>query len=239
LEYKANEKEISVLSAKLAGMLKKKKFSKMALCSTIQFKKHRQLLQKALAAKGLQAFEGKGRNVETGQVLGCNYSSAKAIEAKSDAIVFVGDGLFHPIGLGFASAKPVFVFDPLQKEAFALEQQKDLFLRKRIAMVEKARQAKNIAIWVSTKKGQQRAKLALALKEKLEKSGKKAMVIASDLLNPEYILGMEFDAIVNTACPRIALDDSSQYKIPIINPTEALMAIGEKKIEEYKFEELC
>ena len=239
LEYGANAKEIAALAGKLASLLKEKKLKSVALCSTIQFKKHRLLLRKALEEKGFRAFEGKGRNVEPGQVLGCNYSSVKAIEPKAEAIVFVGDGLFHPIGLGFAANKPVFVFDPLQREAFGLEQQKDLFLRKRIAMVEKARQAKSIAIWVSTKKGQQRAKLAFALKEKFERQGKKAIVIASDFLSPQYLLGMKIDAIVCTACPRIALDDSSQYNAPVINPVEALIVLGEKKIEEYAFDELC
>lgn len=238
LEYEANAKEIAGLAGKLASLLKKKNLKNVALCSTIQFKKHRLLLRKSLEEKGFGAFEGKGRNVEAGQVLGCNYSSVKAVEPKADAVVFVGDGLFHPIGLSFAASRPVFVFDPLQKETTELEQQKDLFLRKRIAMIEKARRAKSIAVWVSTKKGQQRQALAFSLKEKFEKQGKKAIVIASGFLNPQYALGIKAGAIVCTACPRIALDDSSQYNAPIINPVEALIALGEKKIEEYAFDEL-
>jgi 2-(3-amino-3-carboxypropyl)histidine synthase len=238
LEYAASAKETMVLAEKLAALLKKNGFKKIVLCSTIQFGNHRALLKKGLVKKGFSVFEGKGGNVEKGQVLGCNYSGVKAVEARAEAVVFVGDGLFHPIGLGFAANKPVFVANPLEREAFALEKQRDLFLRKRIAMVEKARQAKTVAIWVSTKKGQQRAGLALALKGKFEGRGKIAFVFASDFISPDYILGIRAEAIVCTACPRIALDDSSQFGVPIINAAEALIVLGEKKAEEYAFDEL-
>jgi 2-(3-amino-3-carboxypropyl)histidine synthase len=48
---------------------------------------------------------------------------------------------------------------------------------------------------------------------------------------------MEFptiDAFVNTACPRISLDDSANFRKPILTKTETLVAIG-----ELPWEELC
>ena len=78
LEYWANAKEIAALAGKLASLLNGKKLKRVALCSTIQFKKHRLLLRKALEEKGFKAFEGKGRNVEPGQVLLFNYNSLKS-----------------------------------------------------------------------------------------------------------------------------------------------------------------
>ena len=127
----------------------------------------------------------------------------------------------------------------MQKEVKEIGQEKDLFLRKRIAMIEKAKQAKSIAIWVCTKKGQQRMKLAMQLKKKFETKGKKAYIFTSNLLIPDYIAGINVEAIVSTACPRIAFDDSSLFRQPIINPAEASVVLGEKKLEDYFFDELC
>jgi 2-(3-amino-3-carboxypropyl)histidine synthase len=239
VEYKMNERSFSLLVEKLAEKMKEKGFGKLGLCSTIQFRKHLKLVELELKKKGFRVFVGKGSNVEKGQVLGCNYSSVKAVEKKVEAVAFVGDGLFHPIGLSFSVKKPVFVINPVEGEIQTLSTQRDLFLRKRIAMIEKARQAKKVAIWASTKKGQQRLSLARQLKKKFEAKERKAFVFTSNLLSPDYIMGIGVEAIVCTACPRIALDDSSLYGKPVVNPEEALIALGEKKIEDYGFEELC
>jgi 2-(3-amino-3-carboxypropyl)histidine synthase len=225
-------KAVSCLVEKLAKELGKKKLKNIALCSTAQYSKHVELAEKALKKKG---FSVQGAC----SVLGCSYGCMKKLEKKIDAAVFVGDGVFHPIGLSFAVAKPVFTADPIESLVEELKTQRDLFLRKRIAMIEGLKQAKVVAIWVSTKKGQQKTALAESLKEKFEKQGKKALLLASDFINPDYMLGIKAEGIVCTACPRIALDDSSSYRQPIVNPTEALIALGEKRIEEYEFDELC
>jgi len=208
IEYKADKKAMHLLAARLEDKIGKKSIKGIVLCSTIQFKEHENIIGKELEKKGFKIFEGKGGNVEKGQVLGCNYSGVKAVEGKAEAIVFIGDGLFHPIGLSFAAKKPVFVAEPVQKEVREIGQEKDLFLRKRIAMIEKAKQAKSIAIWVCTKKGQQKMKLAMQLKKKFEAKGKKAYIFTSNLLIPDYIAGINIEAIVSTACPRIAFDDT-------------------------------
>jgi 2-(3-amino-3-carboxypropyl)histidine synthase len=48
---------------------------------------------------------------------------------------------------------------------------------------------------------------------------------------------MEFptiDAYVNTACPRLSLDDASRFRKPVLTPNEALVVAG-----ELTWEELC
>lgn len=237
--YRPDRREVAALSERLAEEMKKQRLKKIALCCTAQFVKHLGIVRGEMEKRGFEVFVGKGKGLEEGQVLGCSYGGVKGVEGKAEAVAFIGDGLFHPIGLSFSVKKPVFLLDPLQREVQLLSTQRDLFLRKRIAMIEKARQAKSAAIWVSTKKGQQRLGLARQLKKKLEAGGKKAFIFTSNLLSPDYIAGVKVEAIVSTACPRIALDDSSLYGKPIVNPAEALIALGEKKLEDYEFEELC
>ena len=238
LGYELDKKKMHFLVKKLIDLLKTGKVKKVALCSTIQFLPFLDELKEELLKNKFAVFIGKGRNVSDGQVLGCNYSAVGSIAAKCDAIVFLGDGLFHPLGISFCCSKPVFILNPLQEEVKLLEKEQDLFLRKRIAMIEKAKQAKVIAIWVSSKKGQQRMQLAIELRKKIEAKEKKAFIFVSDLLNPDFLLGVQVEAIVSTACPRIALDDSSLFRQPIVNPSEMQVALGEKKLEQYCFEEL-
>jgi len=229
------EKAAGSMAEKIAVEMERKGSKKIALCGTAQFLPFLEPVAGQLKKKGFSVFIGKGKNVEKGQVLGCNYGSVKAVEKEVEAVVFLGDGLFHPLGLSFSTKKPVFAADPIQGGVKEISVQRDLFLRRRIAMIEKARQANTIAIWVSEKKGQQKIGLAEKLRGKLEKNGKRVLVIASDLIKPEHVEGMGIEAIVCTACPRIALDDSSLFRQPVINPSEALIMLGEKKIEEYEF----
>ena len=46
-------------------------------------------------------------------------------------------------------------------------------------------------------------------------------------LDPRDLEGRAFDAYVNTACPRIALDDGASFGRPVLTPPEFLMALGE------------
>jgi len=48
---------------------------------------------------------------------------------------------------------------------------------------------------------------------------------------------MEFptvEAYVNTACPRVSLDDASKFQKPVLTVNEALVVVG-----ELSWEELC
>ncbi|MCD6432133.1 diphthamide synthesis protein [Candidatus Bathyarchaeota archaeon] len=76
---------------------------------------------------------------------------------------------------------------------------------------------------------------ALTIKEKLEKTGKKAYIFAIREITPEIL--MEFpkvDAYVNTACPRVSLDDASKFQKPVLTINEARVLVG-----EISWEELC
>ena len=69
-------------------------------------------------------------------------------------------------------------------------------------------------------------------------NGKKAFLLAADLLEPGHLLGIEVEALVNTACPRIAIDDFAMFPKPLLNPTELLIALGEKSLKEFKVDEM-
>ena len=112
-------------------------------------------------------------------------------------------------------------------------------LRQRFGLIMAIQDAQNFAILIGEKPGQMRRSLALKLKRMLAKQGKKGYLLALEHVGPELIDFYPVDAFVNTACPRIAIDDSVKYAKPLVTPFELEVALGEKKWETgYQFDEI-
>ena len=62
----------------------------------------------------------------------------------------------------------------------------------------------------------------------LKSMGKKGYLLALEHISPELIDFYPVDAYVNTACPRIAIDDSVRYDKPLVTPYELEVALGER-----------
>lgn len=176
-----------------------------------------------------------GRLKYAGQVIGCDYSNAKAVSKEVDAFLFVGGGKFHPLGVTLATAKPTIVADPYEKRAFSIEASAARMLRKRWASIHKTRQAEKIGILIGLKAGQKRLDQALKMKRTIENAGKTAIFFALKEITPEALMQFPtIDAFINTACPRISLDDAKRFRRPLLTPNEALVALG-----KLQWEELC
>jgi 2-(3-amino-3-carboxypropyl)histidine synthase len=63
-------------------------------------------------------------------------------------------------------------------------------------------------------------------------------IIYLDEIEPNRLLNLGIEAAVSTACPRVALDDTAKFKIPIITPSEFEIVIGKRRWEEYSFDEI-
>jgi 2-(3-amino-3-carboxypropyl)histidine synthase len=59
-----------------------------------------------------------------------------------------------------------------------------------------------------------------------------------DNIEPDRLLNLGAEAAVSTACPRIALDDSAKYGIPILTPPEFEVLVHERPWEPYTFDEI-
>ncbi len=176
-------------------------------------------IRKFLESSGKRVLIGKGSGVRDGQVLGCNYSSARVIEENVDCFIFIGSGTFHLAGLVEKINKPVFSVDAENgkfSEVVIDMKKEDI---KRQLRIEKVRGMQRFGIYVSTKPGQNSMKMAEELKKALLKKGKDAFLISADMLTPEKILGMGIEVLVNTACPRI-YEDQEMFRIPVLNPED-------------------
>ena len=172
-----------------------------------------------------------------GQVLGCNYSGD---DPSVGHYLFLGSGDFHPIGLVLHTGKPLAMLDPYTDEASEMSKERiERILRQRFGLIMSVKDCNSFGILIGEKPGQMRRTLALRMKKTLEKHGKKGYLLALEHVGPELIDFYPVDAFVNTACPRIAIDDAVKYAKPLITPFELEVSLGEKKWENgYQFDEI-
>ncbi|HLC93326.1 MAG TPA: diphthamide biosynthesis enzyme Dph2 [archaeon] len=238
--YNLTREEIEQNAKRLLKELQKRNVNSIALIANAQYNHVLPELKQILFREGITSHIGTGtsRIATQGQVLGCNYTVVESIQPTVDANVYLGDGYFHPQGLVFSTKKPVIVVNPLHGTVEEIgEKNRDRFMRKRFAAIAKASEAKSFGLIVSVKSGQRQKEKALELKKAIERKGLKAYLLEMDLVNESYMMGVKVDCLVNTACNRIVLDDAENWKRLIINPTECLIAIGEKKWEEWSPDE--
>jgi 2-(3-amino-3-carboxypropyl)histidine synthase len=213
---------------------------KTGLISSVQYVPELLRVKQALAAKGVEAVIGEGdtRIAYPGQVLGCNFSSAKAISSDVDSLLYLGGGNFHPIGVALATGKRVVVLDPERNEVRDIEDAVDEMKRLRFTAMERARSAETFGIIISKKIGQNRRELAGSLEELLKEKGKKSVMLLLDYITPENLMGLEVGAFVSTACPRIAVDDQARYEKPMLTPTELRILLGDIEWDDYALDEI-
>ena len=212
------------------------KWRKIGLATTVQHVQTLDEVREILTRQGKIVVIGDtGRLSYPGQVIGCDYSNAVSIAKDVEAFLFVGGGQFHALGVALSTSKPTVVADPYDDTAVSVDKHAETILKQRWAHIQEAKKAKTFAVLVGLKPGQKRLEEALQLKDKLDKYGKTTILFAVKEITPEAL--MEFpsvDAFVNTACPRISLDDSARFRKPILTLNEALVVIG-----ELSWEELC
>ena len=212
-------------------------YSKIALVTTTQ---HLHLLNEMkdfLEDNGKEVVLGSSKSTKKGQVLGCNFSSIKNLDA--EAYLFVGSGNFHPLGIYLFTKSPVIALDPYNSEIREIEEYADRILRIRFARIVKAKEAKKWGIIVSSKEGQYRMELAFNIKKQLNENNTEGFIIMLDNVNPDALLPyLELDAFIVTACPRIAIDDSQMYKKPLITPQELEIVLDKRDWEKYQLDEI-
>ena len=213
--------------------------NKLGLVGSIQhlhlLPKYKEMLQNA--GFDVTIPTGGDRLTFPGQVLGCNYSGD---DSTIGHYLFLGSGDFHPIGMVLHTGKPLALLDPYTGEASEMSFSRiERILRQRFGLIMEIGKAATFGILIGEKPGQMRRNLAIRMKRILEKHGKKGYLLALDHVSPDLIDFYPVDAFVNTACPRIAIDDSVRYEKPLVTPYELEVSLGEKDWESgYQFDEI-
>ena len=190
----------------------------VALFTTIQFVYQIESIKKQLEKEGVKVDLIKTKHTKKlGQMYGCNIEK---FEGNFEAFVYIGDGLFHPKAIMLYNEKNVYAFDPFDGSSAVLDKKdaKSLEKKQRAALAGFL-SSKVIGVLITTKPGQQFLKKALALKKKFPK--KQFYFILFNIIDFQSLEDFSFvECFVNTACPRIAYDDTNKFRKPVVDVWE-------------------
>ena len=209
---------------------------RICLITTVQHVHKLEDACRILETGGKECVIGRGDSKITypGQVLGCNFSAGRGEEC--DEYLYIGSGEFHPLGVSLATGKNVLIADPFVNEIRRADPSR--VLRQRSAVIAKSLDAKVFGIIVSSKPGQERMQLAQELKDLAVRHGMSAFIFIMDLVTPDQLLQFRVDAFVNTACPRLAVDEVGRFSAPMLTPQEFEIVLGERSWEALVFDEI-
>ena len=207
---------------------------KIGLIGSVQYVKQFENLRKYLESKGKKIVipKKKGFAAYDGHVVGCEYNSLKTIEDEVDGFLMIGNK-FHSLGAALMCVdKDVYLLNEQSNKLELMNGEKDKIIRQRAIAIDKVKSAKKIGIVVDKKIGQYNMNIAEKLKSDLEKLGKEVIVILVNEFSPGLMNFYNVDAFIDTACPRIAIEDYGRYDKPIINSREANVVVGKRSWEE-------
>jgi len=147
------------------------------------------------------------------QIYGCNLERFKGVEA----FLYIGDGLFHPKALVLGNKQEVHIYNPLSKKYKKITL-KDLEtqLKRQRAAFSKFLMSKKIGVLISTKYGQSYLNYALSLKKKYR--DKEFYFVVMNDIDFQALANFPFIEVwVNTACPRIGIDDTKRISKPMLD----------------------
>jgi 2-(3-amino-3-carboxypropyl)histidine synthase len=204
--------DVSGLSAVLPYL---KQYKNIALATTVQHIHQLKEMKSFFEKNGKKVFTAKGERADSeGQVLGCDAGAVKKVEDRVDAVVFVGNGMFHPLAIEVS--KPVFVYDASAKKVRDVTADVERLGKRRKGAIAKALTCRRFGILLSTKAGQFNLPVAQWARNELLKRGFEAAILVANELEPLSVNNfVVFDAYVTTACPRMA-DDSEEWGKPVL-----------------------
>lgn len=211
-------------------------YKKIGLTTTVQHTHQVKEIKSKLEEQGFKVFVGKGtgKTPLDAQILGCSYMTAINIMDDVEMFLYVGGGKFHPSGIVMSTGKPVTIANPYNGEVSSIKEE-DLMdiAKRRMAAVTIAKSAKRFGILISSKPGQNNLEKAIELQKGLKKQGKEAILIYMDEIRAEHINNYnEPEVLVNTACPRIAVDGIKGIDRPMLTINETEVVLGLRRWEE-------
>ena len=186
---------------------------KITLATTIQYISSLPKIAAQLRKHKIKVDYLKANNTEhKAQVLGCSEFDFKGVKN----VLYIGDGRFHPINIKMQFNGKVLAYNPLTEKLTEvtnseIKKYKNWIRANQIRFTN----AKIVGVIISTKPGQRWKafdKLTQTYKDK------KFYFFVFDTVDLQQLLNFSFiEVFVNTACPRLGLEDASQHRLPIIN----------------------
>lgn len=218
----------SNVAKKASELLIGKRVKTIGLATFAQHVAELPKVSKILEENGISALVGKGMGqLHDGQIFGCEFYPAFNIRDKVDAMLLLGQSMFHALGLSLSSGKPTFLLDPYLDEVVDVSSLAEERLKKAVLSIYKAREASRFGVIIGLKEGQMMTEQSVRLKKELERFGKSVQLIALREITPDRINTMtDIEAFVQTGCPRISVDGYNFGKPVLSVPqTDALLKL--------------
>ena len=207
------------LSEEVLDYLSKKGYKKIGLYAAIQFCNNLDKVKEQLKEKKIIVVTTKAKRCGVeGQLLGCDSAKDSLnLDQEVDAFLYIGDGKFHPQALAYGNEKEIICYNPKSNtfEVITKEEISANLKRAQGALV-KFHSSQNIGVMITVKPGQEYFLSSLKLQEKYPK--KKFYYFVDNNISFNQLENFPFiDVWVNTACPRIGLDDQAMFRKGVVN----------------------
>jgi len=215
----------SQVSEKLVSL----KWKQVGIVATVQ---HLQNLKELKTYLDEIGFEVKIQN--HGQILGCNLESIRGFSEQIDGIISLHAGYFHTYGLLLYTQIAILQLDPFTGEMKLFSKaDREQLIRKRNGIITKARRSDVWGILGSSKIGQYHPSQIEMIEKILEDHNKSKIILISENIQLENLANFTWiEAWVDTACPRLAIDDHIYSSKPIVTFKEFLYLFGKVSWEK-------
>lgn len=212
------------LLEELARILEGRGVRVITVSSTLIEAKIRDFIARHLSSIGFKLY-----NISS-PILGCLYSHVTRYDEVVDAHLVVAGGVFHPLGLALSSSKPVLALDPYREEAWWVNSEAYRVLKKRYMRIYEAMNTGNrVGLIIGARIGQYRPLLVDKLVDLASRRGYRVYKITSSYLDQERLIAVDnalgLDFYVVTSCPRLPIDDLSDFYKPVLTPGEFIMLL--------------
>ncbi|RLE85523.1 MAG: diphthamide biosynthesis enzyme Dph2 [Thermoprotei archaeon] len=220
--------DVSSVVRKGARLLKRKGDRRVALLTTAQHVHKLDEAARILEKEGLQVLIGKSPDpsMPKGLVVGCDLRALDSLRG-FDSVMVIAGGLFHGVGAALWTGRRVILADPYTGSVKEGDDLVRKTLATRLRDISQALDASEILMVVSSKPGQLLLEGARRIRDCLRRRGKRAYIAVFNEVTREALENMgRYDAYINTACPRLAIDDREIFPGPVINLGEVSYLLG-------------
>ena len=223
--------EFDSVVLKCIDILKAKGIKYVGVFTTSQHMHQVEHVISLLTSNGIDVIRGRSKGqLRDTQVFGCEFYPAFHIRDSVDAFLFLGQSIFHAVGIAISTGKYTLMLDPYYDEVKEVNGYADMLKRKAILAVYKAVDAERIGVIVGLKEGQLMLNRVKDIKRRLESRGKYVRLIAlTEVTQDRLRIFNDIDAFIQVACPRISIDDDFDKPVLSVPQAYTLLDILDKK----------
>ncbi|MEM4311560.1 MAG: diphthamide biosynthesis enzyme Dph2 [Nitrososphaerales archaeon] len=212
------------------------KSKRVGLCTISQHIHSLKEAKEFLEKNGIEVLigEGKGQLLD-GQIFGCEFYPVFGIKDEVDLFLFLGQSRFHALGVALSTNKTTLMLDPYLKEVEDVTSLANERIKRALFAVYKALDAESFGVIIGLKEGQINLLRAFQIRDKLKNLGKKVSLIAlREVREDRLLLFKDIEVFIQTACPRISIDDYHEKLVLSAPQADALINLLEgKSVDEF------